>query len=404
MSDGTDWSLSESKDWKDGRHARHNRFVADHAGEVGRARTRKHLTVLKRVYRRAEHEGWLGPGDWPVEFEELEAVRSRREYHDTESYGRRVANAPEKLRAHVGSQQERVDVSGWHDIERIRDMVDDPNLRLYEFGEPGSGKTSAACKIARHWLCQRDDDGADPRLLSNSRTIAREARDDGYAGHWVRSWPELEEEVRVPTERVLAGDVRPTIFVFDEASSQASGSGSDGYEARTKLAVLSYKMRKFGVALVIIGHDGKDVHPAIREMCIALHKPDKKHARFYESVSNRQGRNPITPEIDGWPDTLWRPNDRDPAGWSWDARDSDDSADNSDGIARDDAFRELAIWTVIHERTRNIADEESRLSFEKIAQRRLDGAFSGEWCRRRWKEYDEGDHGDVVANVQQAIA
>lgn len=399
MSDAGDnegWSLSESKDWKDGRHRRTNRHVLAHAGEVSNSKTRRHLTATRSAYERAARAGWLGEGV-PVSWEDLRAVVEKRIYHETESFGRRVEKSPEKLRAHVGSERERVDVSGWHDIERIRRIVDDDHLRLYEFGEPGSGKTSAGCTVARHWLEQRED--RDPELLSNSRTIVSEARKHGHRATWVQNWPELEEILYVDVETVLAGDVEPRLFLFDEASSQASGSGSQGHEARTKLAVLAYKMRKYGCALVMIGHDGKDIHPALREMCIALHKTDKKEARFYQSVRNRKGVDPITPAITGWPDSMWSPNDKDPAGWAW-ARETSEDDEDDGSITRSEAFREIAIWTVVDEKTRH-GDE--GLSFDKIASRRLSGAYSGEWCRRRWNEYQDGEHGEIIAEIQQGF-
>ena len=396
--DGGDggWSLSESKDWKDGRHRRDNEHVLEHAGELSRARTRRHLTMTRAAYERAIQRGWLSE-DAPLDWSGLESVERKRAYHETETFADRVDSEAEKLRAHVGSEREQVDVSGWHDIETIRELVDDDHLRLYIYGEPGSGKTSAGCKVARHWAEQR---GQAPRILSNSRTIAREAREDGYEGDWVQNWGQLTDIVYRPVEDVLEGGLQPILFLFDEASSQASGSGSDGYEARTKLAVLAYKMRKFGCALVIIGHDGKDLHPALREMCRVLHKPDKKRARFYASVHNREGIEPLSRPLEGWPDTLWSPNDKDPASWSWDEHVSEDDAEDA-SITREEAYREFAIWTVVDERTRN---QDDPLGFDKIASKRLDGVYSGEWCRKRWKEYQDGKHGEKVAEIQGGFA
>ncbi|WP_247003678.1 hypothetical protein [Halosolutus gelatinilyticus] len=196
----------------------------------------------------------------------------------------------------------------------------------------------------------------------------------------------------------------------DEHPAHAHGDG-DVYEHGQTLIGRRDLLRRSAVAggaiaaaIVIVGHDGKDLHPAVRELCLVLQKKDKKIARFYESINNRKPKQPITPEITGWPDSMWKPNDKDPAPWSWADGSDDGSAENGEHIAREDAFRELAIWTVIHERTRELGDDEDRLSFDKISQKRLDGAYSGEWCRRRWKEYEGGEHGNVVAGVQQAIA
>lgn len=398
---GGEWAGSESKDWKDGRHKRSNANVRSHAGIVRDRQTRRHLTAMRRVYDRAYREGWID-SSWPERFEDTQVYRDRLAYHETETFSDRLEGGEAAaLRHHIGSQAEKVDVSGWRDIERIRDLAIERHLRLYIYGEPGNGKTRSACTVGRHWLDERRAEGHhDAYVVTNIRTLVGE--DESIK--WVSNWAELQGRVDRDLDEVLADQVTPVLFLFDEASSQASGNGKDGHEASTKLATLVYKMRKFGAAIVIVGHDGKDLHPAVRELCLVLHKKEKKVARFYESVNNRKPKGPLTPEINGWPDSMWKPNDKDPAPWSWDDGSSDDPVENGEHIARDDAFRELAIWTVIHERTRDLAADEERLSFDKIAARRLDGAFSGEWCRRRWNEYDEGDHGEVVGNIQQAIA
>ena len=398
---GDSWAFSESKDWKDGRHRRQNRHVLTHAGEIRNRTTRQAMTTIRRAYEKAYQRGWIDD-EWPDSFEETEFYRDVRAYHDTESFSQRIEEGDsDGLRHHVGSQADEVDVSGWHDIERIRNVATDRNLRLYIYGEPGNGKTRSGCLVARHWLDERREEGhEDARVLTNIRTL----RGEDPAIEWTSSWGSFKEKVYADMDDVLDENVPPTLFFFDEASSQAGGSGKDGYEAKMKLAVLVYKMRKFGCAIVIVGHDGKDLHPAVRELCKVLHKTDKKKARFYASVSNRKGKNPITPEITGWPDSMWSPNDKDPAPWSWGGPETGDSDENGEGIARDDVLRELALWTVVHEKTRELGKDDERLSFDKIANRRLGGLYSGEWCRRRWNEYDRGEHGETVGMIQQLIA
>ncbi|WP_226480381.1 ATP-binding protein [Natrinema amylolyticum] len=393
-----EWAASESKDWKDGRHKRSNEHVEQHAAIVSDSKTRRHLTALSRAYERAYSRGWID-SEWPDSLEETDLYQDRLRYHETETFSRRLEQGEmAKVRHHVGSQSDEIDVSGWHDIERIRDIVSDRHLRLYEYGEPGSGKTSAGCLAARHWLEQQRDEGHDDAyVITNIRTLASE--DESII--WVDNWADLKDRVYADMDDVLAENVSPVLFLFDEASSQASGGGKDGWETGTKLATLVYKIRKFGGAIIIIGHDGKDLHPAVRELCMVLHKESKKQARFYETITNRNPKQPITPQIEGWPDSKWSPNDKDPAPWSWDDGQDDEIDGNSSHIARDDAFRELAIWTVVQEKTRNPDDPPSN---GDIANKRLYGEYSAEWVRRRWNEYQDGEHGEVVGEIQQAIA
>ncbi|MFC4407967.1 ATP-binding protein [Haloarchaeobius iranensis] len=393
-----EWASSEAKDWKDGRHKRENSHVLPHAGEVGDTKTRQALTALHGVYERAYKRGWID-GDWPDSVTELSTYRRWRGTQQTEAFARAVDQGDAvDLRQQVGSQNDEIDVSGWRDIEHIREIAVQRHLRLYIYGEPGTGKTRSGSLVARHWVEERVEEGhRDALVLTNIRTLA----DESDRVRWVSNWAQLKDVMHSEMDDILAENTRPVLFLFDEASSQAAGRGKQGHEASTKLATLVYKIRKFAGAIVIIGHDGKDLHPAVRELCTVCEKESKKVARFYETVKNREGVDPITPTITGWPDSMWQPNDKDPAPWSWDDGQEGGSGESESHISREDAYRELAIWTVVDEKTRNGDDA---LSFEKIAQKRLNGLYSGEWCRRRWKEYDSGEHADTVATVQEAIA
>lgn len=401
MSDGgsgDDWASSEAKDWKDGRHKRENEYVLPHAGQIEDRDTDEMLTVLELVYQRAHERGWLGDG-WPASVQDLSDYRELRTVAESETFARRVdEGAGAQLRQHVGSQTDEVDVSGWDDIERIRSVVGQHPLMLYIFGNPGTGKTAASLRAARHHVLQVED-ATDDRVEigTNIRTAVEQTE---RIDRWVRNWADLKGWMIEDEETVLAGGAKPKIFIFDEASSHASGGGEDGYQTAAKLAVLCYKIRKYGGSIIIIGHDGKDLHPAVREMCTVLHKTEKKDGRFYESVKNRTGKDPITPPISGWPDTKWSYNDKDPADWSWsDSNDEETPESAENGITRELAYDEFAIWSVVKER-----EKEDPLSFEKIAARKLQGHRSGEWCRKKWKAYQNGEHRDIVARLDEGIA
>lgn len=393
QSDG--WAASESRDWVEGRHRRDNDHVLEHAAVVRGRNTRQHLTATRSAFERAVERGWIESDEWPARFENTQTYRERRQMAETEAVSERVENNDGfGLRHHVGSQADEVDVSGWHDIETIREQVSEKHARWYIYGEPGNGKTRSGCLMARHWLQQRREAGADnARVLTNIRTL--EGEDEAVT--WVSNWGDLKDLTYAEMDAVLAEQVEPFVFLFDEASSQASGGGTDGWETSLKLAVLVYKIRKFGGAVIIIGHDGKDLHPAVRELCKVLHKESKKKARFYATIKNRQGKDPLTPKISGWPDSKWSPNDKDPAPWSWSSGNDEDAEE----ITRESAFRELAVWTVVQAKTRNPDQPPSNAT---IASEHLQGLYSAEWVRRRWNEYDRGELGETVAKVQEVIA
>ena len=382
---GAGWALSEGKDWKDDRHKRDNEHVREHAGQVRDRQTRETLSTIESVYERAYRRGWID-GEWPDSAKDTYLYQILRTHEETETFARRVEQEPEKLRAHVGSENEGIDVSGWKDIETIREIVTETHLRLYLYGEPGTGKTRSGCLVARHWLEQQQDDGHhNARILTNIRTLAegRESID------WVKNWPELREEIDMTMTDILDEEADPFLFLFDEASSQASGSGKDGYEASTKLATLVYKIRKYGGALAIIGHDGKDLHPAVRELCKVLHKSDKKRARFYDSVRNREGKGPITPQITGWPDSKWKPNDKDPAPWDW----SDEKESSNSDMEADDVLFNLSLWTVRECKSDGLSHRETAKYIP----------YSKSWVSGRWKEIQEGKHSKALDSIESEI-
>ena len=380
-SNSGEWAASESKDWKDGRHRRDNRHVHAHAGEVPDRRTRRHLTALTSVFERASQNGKLeiGASD-PDTFEETEEYRRIMSYHATEGFGDAIAEGDAAgVRHYVGSQEDTPDISGYRAIQSIEDLVTGDASMLYVYGHMGNGKSMFASLVAEIWKRQMPDSA---EVAANSRTI------DAATG--ITSWPALNDWMIESESTILAGEATRKLFIFDEASSQASGRGKDGYDASTKLATMCYKIRKYGGSLIIIGHDGKDVHPAVREMCTAFHKTGKKTGQFYEEVKNRKGRDPITRPLEGipLPQKRWQPNTYDLADWSW--RTAED-----DGIEAEDAFEKMAIWTVIQCKQDGLSDRDTA-EFVPFGKSKVN---------RVWNDYEDGtQYQDVADTVTEVFA
>lgn len=378
-SGGGEWAASESKDWKDGRHRRENKHVYAHAGEIRDRSSRRHVSIMKAAYERAHRRGWLEDG-WPASFEETELYRERMGYHATEGFSERLADGDAAgIRHYVGSQKDEPDVSGIRVLRTLEDLIGSEAAMLYLFGHMGNGKTFFACLLAELWHGMM---GEHAEIATNIRTL--EAAD-----HWIADWPSLKEWMEEDEDTVLAGNQTPKLFILDEASSQASGRGKDGWDAATKLAVMCYKIRKYGGALIIIGHDGKDVAPAVRELCTACHKTGQKTAQFFRSVKNREGRDPLTEPLKGipLPDKSWQPNTNDLAPWSW-------STDEEE-IEDEQAFKDMAIWTIIKCR-------ESGLSTRDTAEIVPYGKTT---VGNVWKAYqEEGKHRDTVDSVEEVFA
>jgi hypothetical protein len=148
---------------------------------------------------------------------------------------------------------------------------------------------------------------------------------------------------------------------------------------------LAYKIRNYGGAPIIIGHNGKDVHPLIQEFGTAIHKESKKAATFYDDVKNRRG---VGEQLanEGIPPTDYRYDDKEPTAWSWDSH----VTEEPDAYPADEAARDAAIYTVIQGKERGMHNTEIA---EFIP-------FSREWVGRRWEEYSEdSEHGETVARL-----
>lgn len=376
-----EWAASESKDWKDGRHRRDNQHVLPHAGETRTRQSRQFLTAVHGAFERSVARGWVD-SRWPEKAQDSAQYRSLQTSHATEGYSWAVEGGDAAgLRAYVGSQEHEPDISSIRTNDAIRDLLTGDAAMTYIFGHMGNGKSMFASLMAELWLGEMP---ANAMVASNTRTIDE--------AEWVSSWPELQNWMLEDEETVLAGKATPKLFIFDEANSHASGRGKDGWDASTKLATMCYKIRKHGGSLIVVGHDGKDIHPAVRELCTAFHKTGTKTGQFYRSVSNRKGQEPITEPLTGipMPDKSWQPNTYDLANWSWGSE-----SDESEGIEGSDAYRDMALWTIIKCKEQGLSNRETAKYVP----------YSHEYVRTRYNEFKDDDkHADVVGRVEGGIA
>lgn len=305
MSDGSEWVYGEAREWQQGRHKKTNRSVYAHGGELGHSRIRKGMTRIQAAYDRLARRDEL-PEEMPATFEDTQTAQQLRHIEGTETYSRAVLNGDAgTIRHMVGSPDAQADISGLHAIDTLESIVGRPAFMAYQWAEPGSGKTNFALLLAQ--LYKRAHPEAE--IGTNIRSLKEK-------DFWIKSYGHLEEWMHGDAEAALEGNATPKLMIFDEASSHASGRGADGYETASKLGPMLYKIRKYGGSLIIIGHDGKDVHPAVRELATAIHKTGLQSATFFDTVENRKGKGEIM-SIEGIPETDWRYNDKEPTNWSW---------------------------------------------------------------------------------------
>jgi len=265
--------------------------VDNHTALVRDAKLSRYLSILATHYDPREAEK---PAAMPGQSKDLRHVRDIVRIEATEA-GRKAMDAGDMqtLKHLTGDQGQRADVSGIKAIDALRDQMTGPAPMFYVWAEPGARKTNFACLLAQLW---KEQQATDAIVASNVRTL--EETDAWAVGGgedrdgWLANYGELKDWLTQDGDP-MHNQQRPKLFIFDEASGSAGGSGSDGHNTKKKMGPLAYKIRKYGGSLIVIGHDGKDVHPLIRELGTAIHKEGLKEATFYQDV-----RNPPRPPTD----------------------------------------------------------------------------------------------------------
>jgi len=295
------------------------------------------------------------------------------------------------LKHMTGDTNQRADVSGIKAMGHVDDLVTSAASIIYIYAPPGTGKTDFGCLGGQRWK-HHHPNGI---VASNIRTL--EETDDWVdsegrvRGGWISDYGALDEWIRQdgePTENAQT----PKLFIFDEASSHADGSGKEGYETRKKLGPLVYKIRKHGGNLVIIGHDGGDVHPAVREQAMVVEKESKKRATIYTNIRNRNPTGKVA-ELDGVPPTDWRYDTSEPTSWSWEDNREDD--EEQAAVNEEELRKNAWKWTAIKAKQQGLSNEDAA---EYVP-------YSDEWVRLRWKDYQKnGAVAETVAEVEAAFA
>lgn len=359
-----------------------------HSGTVRDRFLSRFLAVIEQDY---DPEEAANPEEMPGSARDLQLVKDIRAMEATEA-GREAVEHGDMgtLQHQQGNTNQRADISGVKAIQAVDDLIDGPAPVVVVLGDMGAGKSQFGGLLGQRFVHKNPNAlvGSNIRSLQATTEWTDEYGDerDGY----LPSFPKLKEWLQQDGDP-LQHSQRPKLAFLDELSSEASGSGKDGQLTRKLMGPLVFKIRKYGGALVAVGHDESSIHPMLWRVGKVVKKVSQKKAVVADRIKNGEIRD-IEAEIEGIPQTDWRFKGSEPSRWSWQSLADDGTGEPE--VAETDVKR-VSMWTI----AQGMKDGNSpRAIAENIP-------YSHQTVRDWFEEYEEGgEKREWVADVEAAIA
>lgn len=339
--DGTA-TFREAREYALGRLDVDHRHVHPVAGLIEDDDVRQTLSVMADMYDPNQEEIDAG---MPRDFWETKFAQRALRKHATDALDAAVRDGNRTQAAYLsGLPSYRSDVSGLHAINQLADwLVHSEQCKLiYLAALMGRGKTDLSLLMLEV-------------VHDHYRRLERSVGDDGVT----IPTPEFAANFHVETPQDVEQDVleishfddlldwgeqgdsdQERWFIFDEASTELTAqSGGNAQDVAETMAPFVKKMRKMGINMIVIGHDKRDVHPAVRSLADYVDKADLKTASFYAGISKREPVGHLF-DVDGIPPTSWDFDTDDTAEWCW-CQDEQDEIEDA-GMTDDEFKREVA--------------------------------------------------------------
>lgn len=284
-----------------------NTEILPHTGLVNNPDTLELMNLFESAYD-GNQEGM------PYRFKDTELGKQLRKSEATKTATEAIREGNiSQMKFISGKQSYNIDATSLHALVALRERLQKPAYVQYLFGHMGNGKTDFATLEGE--LGKRE---LGYEIGSNIKSLEEK---DKYVPNYgeLLKWLAEGQEVK-SIDEIIENDIDVTdkLFIFDEASSHASGYADDAYETQKKLGVMVKKMRKVGCRLIVIGHTGKDLHPDIRRLAECAKKVSKKTVEFYSTVTENGKGEGLKDSVSGIPKTNWDSYDTNEiTNWNW---------------------------------------------------------------------------------------
>ncbi|WP_248515066.1 hypothetical protein [Salinarchaeum laminariae] len=384
MTDDNDvYTPAQFREHQDGYGVR-DADAHQHTGIVRDPEVSRFLSIQAENY---DPEAWDDVELAPGEADRLDETQEIRAISATETARTALDGGDMPTLKHLtGDQQERADISGMKAVQQLDEIIESPAPVIVIIGEMGSGKTDFACLLAqraKHLLGVQQVASNVPTLRETTEWTDQDGdQRDGFVPNF-RSMKDWLRQDGDPMEN----EQQAKLFLGDEFSSKGSGTGKSGYQVRTKMGPLVFKVRKWNGMLIYIAHDASSIHPLLWRLGVVIKKTSQKKAIVADRIKSGEIRDELF-SIEGIPATDWRYDTNDPAVWSWTGGESDDDPDPED-VAYD-----VAVWTVRECKQNGLSDRETA----KFVP------FGKSWVNDRWGEIEDGERQNAVDRVEALTA
>lgn len=350
------------------------------SGIVQDEQVNRYLAILNQHYDPTEYDD---PSSMPGTAQGLGEVQQIRGVAASQRAREAMQDGDMEMAKHLtGDQNERADISGIKAIQKVDQLLTSPAPVIVVLGEMGAGKTNFAGLLgqrARHLL---DVEHVASNIASLKETDPWVDQDDEAHTGFVADHDTMLDWVKQDGDP-LENEQSSKLFIGDEFSSVADGSGKSGHLARKRLGPLVYKIRKYDGLLIYIAHDESSIHPLLWRLGVIVKKLDQKTAVVADKVKAGELREKRF-EFSGIPPTDWRYDDKEASEWSW------TDADDGDDLEPDEVAYDVAVWTVKECKQDGLSHRETA---EYVP-------FGKSWVSARWTEIQEGEHAEAVDRVE----